>query len=248
MKVEIRNNQAVIEGYVNVADRISKPIPNVRGSFREKVAQGAFSKALKKNHNVELRYNHKRKLGDQQDGSLELREDNIGLYAKAIVSDAEVIEKARNQELRGWSFGFSAIKDDWTKEGDTEVRKLQDINLMEVSILSVSPAYSATSISVRADAEDLVEYRAYEEKKEDVTVTESDEDTDTTNPTDDTGDTTGQNQEGNSSDDEPNGDNPNKDPNDTDGEDDDEQRKQEEFAKYQEIIQQFKKDAPVAKG
>lgn len=164
----------MIEGYVNVADRISKPIPNVRGSFREKVAQGTFNKALQKNNNVELRYNHKRKLGDQEDGSLELREDNIGLYAKALVTDEEVIEKARKQELRGWSFGFSAVKDNWVQDGDTEIRRLDDINLMEVSILSVSPAYSATSISMRSDADGLVEYRASEGDDE-VVLTEQEE-------------------------------------------------------------------------
>lgn len=161
MKVEIRNEQAIIEGYVNVVERKSKPIRDIRGSFVEKVSPGTFSNALKKNNNVELRYNHKRKLGDQKDGSLELREDNVGLYAKAIVSDAEVVKKARNKKLRGWSFGFIKNRDKWDKEGDVEVRELEDIQLTEVSILDINPAYLATTINVRSDnEEELTEHRA----------------------------------------------------------------------------------------
>ena len=43
-------------------------------------------------------------------GNLELYEDNIGLRAIATVTDEQVIEKARNKELRGWSFGFVSEK------------------------------------------------------------------------------------------------------------------------------------------
>ena len=75
MKIEVRNGAVTIEGYVNVTERLSKPIRDVRGNFLEKVQSGAFNSALQRNNNVELRFNHRRKLGDQQDGSLELRED-----------------------------------------------------------------------------------------------------------------------------------------------------------------------------
>lgn len=161
MKVEIRNEQAIIEGYVNVVERTSKPIRDIRGKFVEKVASGAFAKALTNNKNVELRFNHGRKLGSQEDGSLELFEDNIGLYAKAVVSDPEVIEKAKGKKLKGWSFGFIEQRSNWNKVGNTEVRKLEEFQLTEVSILDINPAYLATSIAVRSDnTEELTEHRA----------------------------------------------------------------------------------------
>lgn len=161
MKIEVRNGAVNIEGYVNVTERLSKPIRDVRGQFLERVATGAFNSALQRNDNVELRFNHGRKLGDQKDGSLELREDNIGLYAKATVTDPEVVKLAEERQLKGWSFGFRKLEDEWTKaENEPEIRTLKAIDVSEVSILSVNPAYIATSIAVRADDEELTECRA----------------------------------------------------------------------------------------
>ncbi len=46
-------------------------------------------------------------------------------------------------------------------EGEPEIRTLKAIDVSEVSILSVNPAYIATSIAVRADdCEELTECRA----------------------------------------------------------------------------------------
>ena len=162
MKIEVRNGAVNIEGYVNVTERLSKPIKDVRGQFLEKVATGAFNSALQRNDNVELRFNHGRKLGDQKDGSLELREDNIGLYAKATVTDTEVVKLAEKRQLKGWSFGFRKLEDEWTKaDNEPEIRTLKAIDVSEVSILSVNPAYIATSIAVRSDdGEELTECRA----------------------------------------------------------------------------------------
>lgn len=162
MKIEVRNGAVNIEGYVNVTERLSKPIRDVRGQFLERVAAGAFNSALQRNDNVELRFNHGRKLGDQKDGSLELREDNIGLYAKATVTDPEVVKLAEERQLKGWSFGFRKLEDEWTKaDNEPEIRTLKAIDVSEVSILSVNPAYIATSIAVRADdGEELTECRA----------------------------------------------------------------------------------------
>ena len=161
MKIEVRNGAVNIEGYVNVTERLSKPIRDVRGQFLERVATGAFNSALQRNDNVELRFNHGRKLGDQKDGSLELREDNIGLYAKATVTDTEVVKLAEKRQLKGWSFGFRKLEDEWTKaDNEPEIRTLKAIDVSEVSILSVNPAYIATSIAVRADGEELTECRA----------------------------------------------------------------------------------------
>lgn len=167
MRIEIRSGDTVrVTGYVNVVSRDSRPIPSARGSFVEQVTPGTFKKALSANPNVEMRFNHGRKLCDQQNGLL-LREDNIGLYADATFTDAEVAEKCRNHELRGWSFGFSVNKDHWDDEGK---RYLDDINLKEVSILDKTPAYIATSVEMR-DGE-LCEFRDGDSGGDDIEVTE----------------------------------------------------------------------------
>ena len=53
--------------------------------------------------------------------NLTLYEDNIGLRAEAEITDPEVIEKAKNKKLRGWSFGFKErdASEEETKSGLT---------------------------------------------------------------------------------------------------------------------------------
>ena len=148
MNIEIRSaDKAVISGYVNAVERESRVLHRVGGiPFREVVKQGTFAKALKNGNTVQLMLNHERVICDTNSG-LELREDNIGLFAKAVISDKEVISCAKNGKLTGWSFGFKCKKDSWNDTG--EIRTLEEIELDEVSILTKTPAYTATSIELR---------------------------------------------------------------------------------------------------
>lgn len=165
MRVEIRNNSIIIDGYVNAVARDSRLIPDVKGSFREQIVPKAFQRALEKTENVDILLNHdkNRKLGSTAEGTLELFEDNIGLRAIATITDAEVIEKAKRNELRGWSFGFYSVKDRWEDiEEGVQRRYVEDLELTEVSIVDNTkvPAYSATSIETRANEEVLTETRS----------------------------------------------------------------------------------------
>lgn len=167
MRIEIRGNQVIIDGYVNAVERESRVLPSPRGRFIEKIRAKTFERALQRANDVELRFNHdpNRKLGALSDGNLELFEDNIGLRAVATVTDDEVINKAKNGELRGWSFGFIDNKPIWEDGADgIQRRTLEDIELLEVSILDKTPAYIATSIEARGEEETVTENRAYENK------------------------------------------------------------------------------------
>lgn len=159
MKVEIRaDNTALITGYVNVVARESRVLRDASGPFVEVVQPGTFRRALEKNE-VGLMFNHVKLLGSTKD-ELELKEDSIGLYARALVHDAEVIEKAKAGQLTGWSFGFFMKKDEWkAREDGIRLRTLEDIDLAEVSILDMTPAYIATSIEMRDEQESLKEFR-----------------------------------------------------------------------------------------
>ncbi|GGE58591.1 HK97 family phage prohead protease [Priestia taiwanensis] len=167
MKVEIRGNQILIDGYVNAVDRESRVLPSPRGYFKEKIIPKAFEKALSDSKNVDLLFNHKkdRNLGSIGNGNLELYEDNIGLRASATVTDEEVIQKARNGELRGWSFAFISKKDNWSDGQDgIQLRSIEELELLEVSILDQTPAYVGTSIEARGENTSLVEHRSHDEK------------------------------------------------------------------------------------
>ena len=109
MQIRVRGDSVEIEGYVNAVERKSKPLWSEVGQFIERICKGAFKKALSRNDNVRLLLNHdpNRDLGGTKDGNLELEEDNIGLHARATITDPDVVSKARNGQLRGWSFGFT---------------------------------------------------------------------------------------------------------------------------------------------
>jgi HK97 family phage prohead protease len=162
MKVEIRNNQVKLDGYVNVVQRDSRVLPSARGKFIEQIEPRTFQKALDKTNNVDLLFNHRedRKLGSTSEGNLTLYEDNIGLRAICTVTDQEVVDKAKNNELRGWSFAMAVNEDRWQENGEISRRFVSDIDLFEVSILSVTPAYIATSIEARDGEEVMIEQRA----------------------------------------------------------------------------------------
>ena len=189
MKVEVRNDSVVISGYVNAVERWSKPLKgNLRGMmmrFIEKIKAGTFKNALKRNNSVKVLLNHDpdREIANTSNGTAILEEDNIGLRAEATITDPEVVEKAKNNKLVGWSFGFYSNADDVDESGKIATRTVTDMDLVEVSILddTRSPAYNATSIEARSEGGEVIEIRENtEEETEEAEVTEVTEVTEAT--------------------------------------------------------------------
>jgi HK97 family phage prohead protease len=166
MQVEIRSDCVVIKGYINAVERDSRQLPSPKGGFVEQVRSGAWKSAISKNSNIPLLLNHDKgmELANTKDETLKLTEDNIGCYAEARVYDPGVIEKAKNNKLVGWSFGFIEPKDSWGKTDDgVDRRYLDDMDLTEVSVLDDSriPAYYGTSIETRDNKEINIELRSF---------------------------------------------------------------------------------------
>ena len=164
MKVKIRADSVEIEGYVNAIERASKPLMSRIGRFIERICAGAFKKALKRADDVAILLNHDwgRQLGSISQGNLELEEDNIGLHARATITDPEVIEDARRGNLVGWSFGFKDREVENSTEDGLPLRKVRDLDLFEVSLLNrqMTPAYNGTLITTRTvDSEEEVQFR-----------------------------------------------------------------------------------------
>lgn len=157
MKINIRGDHVEIEGYVNSIERKSRPLMSRIGQFVERICKGAFKKAIERNDNIRLLLNHNwdRDLGGTKDGNLTLTEDNIGLHARATITDKDVVEKARNGSLVGWSFGFKDREVENSVEKGIPTRDVKDLDLFEVSILdrTKTPAYEGTLLSVRSDEE-----------------------------------------------------------------------------------------------
>lgn len=161
MKISIREDSVEITGYVNAIERNSKPLLSRIGRFIERICKGAFERALERNDDVHILLNHdwSRDLGSTRQGNLELCEDSIGLRARAIITDREVVECARRGGLIGWSFGFTDTEDGVERSIDQEtglpLRKVRDLDLSEVSILDErkSPAYEGTLVMARSEDE-----------------------------------------------------------------------------------------------
>ena len=160
MKIIIRADHVHIEGYVNAVERLSKPITERLGTFRERVKAGTFKKALKKASDVRILLNHKedRDLGGIKDGNLKLEEDAIGLRAEADIFDKDVIADAKAGNLVGWSFGFFPVESRDTSEDGMPIKELSEIDLREVSLLNKShtPAYDGTLVAVRDNEEKMI--------------------------------------------------------------------------------------------
>lgn len=155
MEIRISDDKVIIEGYVNAVERNSKPLRSRLGKFIERISKGAFRRALEAADDVRVLRNHdwSRDLGGTKDGSLELREDNIGLHARLETSDPDTIEDARKGNLIGWSFGFYDKDVEKRTEDGMPLRIVKDMDLREVSIIDrmKSPAYEGTLITARAD-------------------------------------------------------------------------------------------------
>ena len=159
MEIRVREDSVEITGYVNAIERNSKPLMSRVGQFIERICKGAFKKALKRNNDVHILLNHdwNRDLGSTKQGNLELEEDNIGLRVRACITDKDVVQKARNGELVGWSFGFQDREVENTIEKGIPYRAVKDLDLAEVSILDKrkTPAYDGTLIMARDDSDEI---------------------------------------------------------------------------------------------
>ena len=161
MEIRIKDDSVEVEGYVNAIERKSKPLRSRMGKFVERICKGAFKRALERNDDVRILLNHdaKKDLGGTKDGNLELKEDSIGLHARAKITDPDVVEKAKNGDLVGWSFGFQDRDVENKRDEDGfPLRDVKDLDLVEVSLLdrSRTPAYDGTLVCVRADDDETI--------------------------------------------------------------------------------------------
>lgn len=158
MKIQIRDDHVEVDGYVTAIERFSKVLHSRCGKFKEIIREGVFKRAISRNDDIKILLNHQnnRNLGSTKQGNLFLKEDNIGLKVRAQIHDPDVIEKAKNGDLVGWSFGFKDIKVKQKKDGEILVRDVNDIDLVEVSILdrTRSPAYKGNTLELVTRNED----------------------------------------------------------------------------------------------
>jgi uncharacterized protein len=144
-------------GYAAVYGKLSHDL----GGFRERiVGPEAFRASLANGGNIRALVDHdgSRLIGSTANNSLRLYgDDPRGLRVEIDVPDTswgrDILTLVRSGESRSMSFGFRVRPprgQRFTKESGETIRELLDIDLKEVSVLALPPAYSDTSIAVRS--------------------------------------------------------------------------------------------------
>ncbi|CAM5187736.1 hypothetical protein UACE39S_04912 [Ureibacillus acetophenoni] len=160
---EIRANEdgsMKVSGYVNKTEKLSEVLGSSK-RFVEKIAKGAFDRAIKNAKEVHFLAEHDNKkiLASTRNNSLSLREDSQGLFMEATITPttygSDYYQLIKSGILKNMSFGFRTIKDSW-KQGMNGIheRTIEELELFEVSVVR-DPAYSQSTIQARGI--DLVE-------------------------------------------------------------------------------------------
>ena len=167
MQIEIRADGAHLSGYVNVTKRESRPVITPHGRVIEEIEPRAFEMALERAGNVAMTKDHDPGivLAETRTGALKLYEDNIGLHYDAHITDAQTVAEARAGKIRGLSFGMRNVQDTLEERaGALPLRRVTALDLDHITlVVHKIPAYSATSVEIRAGTEADVETRTEEE-------------------------------------------------------------------------------------
>jgi HK97 family phage prohead protease len=148
--VSEKDAPAKIAGHAAKFDSLSEDL----GGFRERIAPGAFAKALTSS-DVRALWNHDPNivLGRNKAGTLRLSEDSAGLFYECDLPDTQlvrdmVLEPIRRGDVNQCSFGFSTRNDKWAKVDGEWIRTLLEVDLFDVSPVTY-PAYQSTDVAVR---------------------------------------------------------------------------------------------------
>lgn len=121
--------------------------------FREKVAPGAFKRAVAED-DVRGLFNHDPNLilGRNKAGTLELKEDDTGLHTVILPPDTsyarDLMVSMERGDITQMSFGFFVRKEEWDDTGEIPLRTLLEVELFDVSPVTF-PAYPTTDVGLR---------------------------------------------------------------------------------------------------
>ena len=149
-----------ISGHFAVFNSVYQIAPGMS----ESIAPGAFSGTL--NGDIRALTNHDSTLvlGRNTAGTLELREDEQGLFADVAInpndSDAmNTYARVQRGDVTQCSIGFRIIREDTEVRPDGSVHwTIREVELYEVSVCPF-PAYEQTNVSARAKQRDEIRAR-----------------------------------------------------------------------------------------
>ena len=170
LRINNLEEKRFIEGHAAVFDSWSETLGGIF-PFKEKVRKGAFSQTIEKD-DIRALFNHDPNyvLGRNKAGTLELKEDERGLYVRIIPPDTQaardLITSIERGDINQMSFGFTVEEEKWDTVEGIDVRELRKVKLFDVSPVTF-PAYPSTDVGVRA-MESYENYRAEVRNKEEM--------------------------------------------------------------------------------
>lgn len=166
--IQTRNNEEndlFIEGYFSVFNSTYE----VWDGVTESIAPGAFDESI--NGDVRALFNHNTDLvlGRTTNGTLELRQDEHGLWGRIKINpnDTDAMnayERVARGDVTGCSFGFDIEQETRTVSDDGSVHyTINKVNPLFECSVCVFPAYQATHIEARHLGEENIKKREHEE-------------------------------------------------------------------------------------
>lgn len=151
-----------LSGYAAVFDSPTH-IDSWEGKFDEVIARGAFARTINNGSPVvQFDHGHHPSIGSLPiSGPPTLSEDKRGLWVEAEMHKAELFEPVREAiasgAIKGMSFRFSVVREEWDESEDREVplRRITEVRLYELGPV-VFPAYTNTTVGVRSDLDRLL--------------------------------------------------------------------------------------------
>ena len=156
-----------IEGYFAVFNSLYEIAPGMT----ESVAPGAFSRTLANDIRALTNHDTTLVLGRTKAHTLELREDEHGLWGKVTINPNDgdamnLYERVKRGDVDQCSFGFEIVDEETEFRDDSSIHwTIKDVELYEVSACTF-PAYKETNISARTAQRDDMAKRFLEAWKE----------------------------------------------------------------------------------
>ena len=158
-----------IEGYFAVFNSVYEIFPGMT----ESVAPGAFSKTLDGDIRALIDHETMYVLGRNQAGTLELREDDKGLWGSILINPNDqdamnLYSRVERGDVNQCSFGFDILSEetDFRENGDVHWT-IKEVRLYEVSVCTF-PAYSETQVEARRKDKELIMKRETEKWRADM--------------------------------------------------------------------------------
>ena len=158
--------EKVIEGYFVVFDSVTELWP---GCFEE-IARNAFDDTLENDIRALINHNTELVLARTKSGTLTLRVDEKGLWARIVVNENDIdalnlYARVQRGDVDQCSFGFNVLDEDIEHRDDGTTKwTINKVDLHEVSVVTF-PAYEDTGVQARKREFEEIKERSLESRK-----------------------------------------------------------------------------------